>query len=93
MTDRLDRWIQAIADDPKTTFNDVVVHILKHVFMEISELQNGSPTEQLEWLASMDNLLDIAKTMLKVEPSVELRLQRLQAQVDKYPETRTPEPQ
>lgn len=89
--ERLRNWIQAIADDPQTTYDDVVQHIYKHVTTELMEL-HGSPEVQQRWLASMDNLLDITRTLLNVKQSPEIRLQRLQEQVEKYPDRRTPEP-
>lgn len=87
---RLSRWIDAIANDETCELEDIISHIQKHFGIEIAEEYDAGNLDQ--WLASSENLIDIFKKMAKLRSNTELRLQRLQEQVDRFPDLRTPEP-
>ncbi len=86
---RLKKWIAAIVEDPRTDLIGVLEHIQKHCGEELFEDFENDNMDN--WMASMENLIDILQAMIGV-PSYHTRLARLQAQVDKYPDSRTPEP-
>ena len=89
--ERLSRWIDAIADDDTCEVGDIISHIQKHFGDELIEEYYCGNIEQ--WLASSENLIDIFKKILELKSNTDLRLQRLQEQVDRFPDSRTPEPE
>ena len=87
---RYHRWIRAIAEDPRTDIEGVIQHIHKHCGAELDE--SFSNDDMVNWIASMENLIAISKVLLRVTVRPTEHLARLEEQVAKHPESRTPEP-
>ena len=79
----LSNWLNAIAVDIKSNKcqDGILQHLLKHCGEPVGE---GEPCTDLnEWMASLLNLVDIAKRVFDLNPTTEDRLDRLQKKFEK----------
>lgn len=79
----LSLWLDAIAEDIKKgkCRDNILYHLQKHTGEPIGI---GEPCENMrEWMASLINLVEIAKRTYEIEPTVSEQLSRLQIKFDK----------
>lgn len=79
----LSNWLDAIAKDVRdgTCRDNIIYHLRKHAGEPIGI---GEPCEDMrEWMASLVNLVEIAKRVFDIEPTEDEQLSRLQTKFDK----------
>jgi hypothetical protein len=79
----LSDWLNSIAADIISGHcqDNVIAHLQKHVHEPLGE---GEPCKNLkEWMASLVNLVEIAKRVFGIYPDVEDQLERLQRKFEK----------
>lgn len=79
----LSLWLDAISEDIKngTCRDNIIYHLRKHAGEPIGI---GEPCEDMrEWMASLINLVEIAKRVYNIEPTVSEQLSRLQIKFEK----------
>lgn len=83
MNAELSDWLDAIAEDIKSDHcqDGILEHLHKHTGESIGV---GEPCENLnEWMASLINLVEIAKRVFDLNPTSEDQLDRLQKKFEK----------
>jgi hypothetical protein len=83
MNTELSDWLDAISEDIKkgSCRDGVLHHILKHAGEPVGI---GEPCEGMrEWMASLVNLVEIAKRTFDIHPTPEEQLSRLQRKFEK----------
>lgn len=64
------KWIKNIANDYRVSKEDIIEHIQKHSYEEITSIE--------EWIASFENLLEILKVMTNNEGNnLAIKVERL----------------
>jgi hypothetical protein len=79
----LSNWLDAIAKDIEAgqCRDNILPHILKHA-QEVVGPGAGCENMQ-EWMASLVNLVEIAKRVFGIYPTAQQQLERLQTKFDK----------
>lgn len=73
---RYHRWIRAIVEDPKTDIEGIIKHIHKHCGAELDE--SFANNDMVNWVASTENLLAIAKALLRISVTTKDKIDRLE---------------